>query len=279
MRCNPRVRCDRKFKHHRCNGDLHTTNSYTVGGTVNGLSGSGLILQDNASDDLTVTANGSFSFATHAVSGSAYLVTIKSQPVSPSQTCTVTNSSGTVDSANVTSVVIACMTNSFTVGGTVSGLVGTGLLLELNGGDDLPVTANGSFTFVGTWASGTSYAVTVKSQPSGTSQTCTVINSPGIIGAAAVANVSVTCATNAYTVGGAVTGLSGSNLVLQVNGSQDMTVGANGAFVFPTSLASGTNFIVTIKTQPVMRHEICVVTNDTGTIVATNVSNVWLTAP
>lgn len=249
------------------------TNTYTVGGTVNGLSGSGLVLQDNAGGDLTVTGNGSFGFAAGVVSGSGYLVTIKSQPVSPSQTCTVSNPSGTVASANITSVAIMCTSDSFSVGGTVSGLAGTGLLLELNGNDDLPISANGGFTFAGTWLSGANYAVTVKAQPSGISQTCTLMNSQGVIGAAAV-NVSVSCATNAYTVGGTVTGLSGSDLVLQVNGSQDLTVGVNGSFVFPTSLASGTNYTVTIKTQPVVRHEICLLANESGTIAATNVGTV-----
>jgi hypothetical protein len=51
-------------------------------------------------------------------------------------------------------------------------------------------------------------------------------------------------------------------------------VGVNGSFVFPTALASGTTFTVTIKTQPAVRHEICTVTNESGAIVATNISNV-----
>src|SRR5580704_8940342 len=36
---------------------------------------------------------------------------------------------------------------SFNIGGTVVGLAGTGMVLEDNGGDDLPITANGTFTF------------------------------------------------------------------------------------------------------------------------------------
>jgi 6-phosphogluconolactonase (cycloisomerase 2 family) len=251
-----------------------TTNAYAVGGTVTGLAGSGLILQDNAGDDLSVTRNGSFSFTTHLMSGSAYLVTVESQPTSPTQTCTVTNASATLGDADVTSVAVVCTTNSFSVGGTVSGLIGTGLVLELNGGDDFPVVANGNFTFPRTLLSGANYAVTVKAQPSGTSQTCILTNSLGVIGAGAVMNTSVTCATNAYTIGGTVAGLSGSGLVLQVNGGQDLSVGANGAFVFPTALGSGIAYAVTIKTQPVMRHEVCLVTNASGMIAAMNVSNV-----
>jgi len=35
----------------------------------------------------------------------------------------------------------------YTIGGTVSGLLGTGLVLQDNGGNNLSVSANGSFTF------------------------------------------------------------------------------------------------------------------------------------
>ena len=64
---------------------------YTVGGTVSGLSGT-VVLQDNGGDNLSVTANGSFTFATSLASGAAYSVTVKTNPAS--QTCTVTSGSG-----------------------------------------------------------------------------------------------------------------------------------------------------------------------------------------
>ena len=38
--------------------------NYTISGTVSGMIGSGLVLQDNGGDDRTVTANGAFAFAT-----------------------------------------------------------------------------------------------------------------------------------------------------------------------------------------------------------------------
>ena len=67
--------------------------TYTVGGTVSGLSGT-VVLQDNGGDNLSVTANGSFTFATSLASGTAYSVTVKTNP--SGQTCTVTSGSGTV---------------------------------------------------------------------------------------------------------------------------------------------------------------------------------------
>lgn len=79
--------------------------TYTVGGTVNGLSGI-VVLQNNGGDDLTITANGSFTFAIPIANGSSYNVMVKTQP--SGQTCSAANSTGTVSGANVTNVIVAC---------------------------------------------------------------------------------------------------------------------------------------------------------------------------
>src|SRR5512146_2891904 len=92
--------------------------TFTVGGTVTGLLGTGLVLQNSLGDDLAVTANGAFTFPTALSSGAAYAVTVKTQPTSPSQNCTVTNGAGTVASSDVTDVAISCTTNTYSVGGT-----------------------------------------------------------------------------------------------------------------------------------------------------------------
>jgi alpha-tubulin suppressor-like RCC1 family protein len=78
---------------------------YTVGGATSGLSGT-LTLQNNGADDLVVSANGAFTFASAAATGSAYNVTVLHQPAG--QTCTVANGSGTVASVNVTNVSLSC---------------------------------------------------------------------------------------------------------------------------------------------------------------------------
>jgi hypothetical protein len=56
----------------------------------------------------------------------------------------------------------------------VTGLEGTGLTLQLNGGNDLSVSANGTSSFNATLTSGTAYSVTVSDQPLCKPQTCTV---------------------------------------------------------------------------------------------------------
>ncbi|MBO9664808.1 GEVED domain-containing protein [Dokdonella sp.] len=84
---------------------------------------------------------------------------------------------------------------TYTVGGTVSGLAGSGLVLSLNGSTSLPIVADGVFTFGDALTSGTSYEVTVATQPSDPAQTCTVDNDSGTIGSANVTDVEVTCET------------------------------------------------------------------------------------
>ena len=89
-------------------GDVATTPTYSVGGTVSGLTGT-LVLQDNGGDNLSLTANGSFTFPTKLTSGAAYAVSVKTQPTG--QTCAVSGGTGTVGAANVTSVVVTCTTS------------------------------------------------------------------------------------------------------------------------------------------------------------------------
>jgi 6-phosphogluconolactonase (cycloisomerase 2 family) len=81
----------------------------TVGGTVTGLAGTGLVLQNNGGDDLTVSASGAFTFATPLADGAAYDVSILTQPASPAQICAVANGKGTIaGGASVTSVAVRC---------------------------------------------------------------------------------------------------------------------------------------------------------------------------
>ena len=84
------------------------TPHFTIGGTVSGLQGSGLVLQNGGADPLTVTANGAFTFATGLAHGAAYNVTSSREPTNPVQVCSVTRGKGTVLDDNVTTVAVAC---------------------------------------------------------------------------------------------------------------------------------------------------------------------------
>lgn len=81
----------------------------------------------------------------------------------------------------------------YPVGGNVTGLRGTGLVLEDNSVDASSVTANGAFTFSSGVTNGDAYSVTVSTQPSNPTQTCTVHNGSGTIDGADITNVVVNC--------------------------------------------------------------------------------------
>ena len=80
----------------------------------------------------------------------------------------------------------------FTVGGVVSGLTGTGLVLTNNGADNLAVNANGPFTFNTTSPVGAVFSVAVATQPAG--QVCTVGGGSGYLTNVNYGGVTVACA-------------------------------------------------------------------------------------
>jgi hypothetical protein len=248
-------------------GDAAATTPYSVGGTVTGLVGMGLVLQDNGGDNLTVAASGAFVFPSAVADGSAYSVSVLTQPTSPAQSCVVSASSGTVHGANVTNVAVTCTTSSFTVGGTVSALSGTVVLVD-NGGDALTLSANGPFAFATPIGSGATYAVSVMTQPGG--QTCSVAGGSGTIGSGNITSVAVNCSGNTYSIGGTVSGLTGT-LVLVDNGD-NLTINANGSFAFDTPIANQTSYSVSVATQPA--GETCSVMNGSGTVNGASVSGV-----
>src|ERR1700736_5268515 len=161
--------------------------TYTVGGTVTGLTGSGLFLGAGFGNALPVSAAGTFTFDTRVASGTPYSVSVEVQPSSPTQYCSVANASGTVAAANCTSVSVTCG-NGYTVGGTVSGLVGSGLVLQIsapsygypdNVSPPLHINSNGPFTFdfvsPGN-TSGTFVRIGHGHQPASPTQLCVVNN-------------------------------------------------------------------------------------------------------
>ncbi len=89
--------------------------------------------------------------------------------------------------------------STYTLGGTVSGLLsGESLALDDTGGASLTVTANGTFSFTTQLATGTTYAVTVSTQPTG--QICTVANGTGTIASSNVTSVAVSCGDHGESV-------------------------------------------------------------------------------
>lgn len=251
------------------------TPEYRVGGNVSGLLSSGLELTLAGGTPLSIAADGAFQLPDWVQDGVGYEVQISQQPTgSPSQTCALSNETGTVAGVDVTNVGVTCTTDSFSVGGNVSGLAGSGLVLQNNDSDDLPIAADGSFTFSTPLSDLSAYAVTVLTQPDGPSQTCAVTNGSGNIAGADVTDVSVVCTTDSFTVGGSVSGLVGTGLVLQNEGADDLPVAADGSFVFATPLTDLSAYAVTVATQPAGPAQTCTVNNGAGNVAGANVTDV-----
>lgn len=244
---------------------------YSVGGNLSGIDGT-IVLQNNGTNNLSLTSDGAFVFTDSLGDGSAYSVSILTQP--SDQICTIANASGTMSGANVTNIEVTCAEDAFTVGGTLSGLSGT-VVLQNNGGDNLSLSADGSFTFGSALADGANYAVTVLTQPAG--QTCTVVNASGSLSGANVTNVEVSCAQNSYSIGGTVTGLfTGFEMELYNDGGDPLTVSGtsdgNATFTFSTPLTEGSSYVVTVNSAP----QNCSVTNGSGNVGDSNVSDVTI---
>ena len=231
-----------------------TPATFTVGGTVTGLTSSGLVLlfSDSAlsgphSVSLAVPTSGGFTFAPAVPQGSSYTVYVGTQPSAGTQNCVVTNGTGVVGTANVTTVAVDCSAVAgYTVDGTVSGLVGSGLTLAIcrfyshrvvggfyECGSGLQVSANGAIDLGVAYPSAYPSRnlpdrVEVTQQPSSPTQRCVVYNASVI---ANTTSVMVACSGFSYVTNAADNTLSAYEV--------DATTGALA--VVGTPVATGTS--------------------------------------
>ncbi len=246
------------------------SSSYVLEVSVSGLQqGKNVVLSNGQStatnvftenEALGITTDGTYSFGSFT-SGTSYNITVVQQPVS--QTCAVTSGESSLSAS--TTVAVACTSESYTISGTVVGMLsGQSVTLQNNSGDNLTVSSNTSFSFTTKVASGATYLVTVLTQPTG--QTCTPNLNSGVV-SGNVTDVSIICSYTVYTVSGNVSGLSGT-IVLQNNSGSDQTLTSDGSFSF--RVASSAKYNVRVKTQPNGK---CTVSNGSGTASA-DVDNV-----
>lgn len=242
-------------------------------GSITGLAGSGLVLQNNGGSDLEIPSVAQTFLFSGLREGEAYRVTVKSQPTAATQTCIVNNGAG-VAFEQVRTVSVACTTTPFVVRGSITGLTADGLTLRINGSETQSVPAGAaSFAFLPV-LSGASYTVTIGSQPSG--QTCVLNNGNGVVGAAAVTNIIVSCTggAGALTVGGTVVGLGADGLSLRLNGGPGQFIAAQvSSFTFPTAVQTGDDYSATVATTPSGPHKSCVLGNGKGRMGSSSVTN------
>jgi hypothetical protein len=106
-----------------------------------------------------------------------------------------------------------------------------------------------------------------------------LVKGPHAILLAATTSLLTACgggATQTYAIAGSVTGLvAGQQLVLSNNGTDNLTIASNAAFVFSTRLARSGSYAVAVASQPA--RQICRVANGAGSGLSMEVSNVSVT--
>jgi hypothetical protein len=285
------------------NNDNGSTNN-KIRGSMTGLQPSETVVMNlkagPVDSDLSVSANGEFTFPQSVPSGQSYVVTIKTPP--PGRSCPVRNGTGVVGDGDVTNLLVSCLT----ISGSASELNGVlHLNLSIDGAapitlridDDAvctfdPITGTGScpfgtsFGFPAGLAPGQTYAVTVASHPIG--QACTITNGTGTMGSTRVSNIGVSCSNTGapiptyFSVGGSASGTLG-RLFLQmaVDGQSlagDLVVDTTGAFTFPQRMLSGQSYTVTIRLRQ-GPDDTCSLLNGSGVIGSANVTNVSIVCP
>ncbi len=160
---------------------------------------------------------------------------------------------------------------SYSVGGTITGVVsppfGDSITLSLDGSYVEPFAASsGTFTFSRRLFHREAYNVSVAGSVAG--YNCSVTSGgSGTINRSNVTDVVVACVEiPRYDVPVSVSGLpSSTSVVIQNNSSANqITASADGSYAFPFRQYAGTNYFVSIATQPATGS--CTVPQPSGTV-------------
>lgn len=163
------------------------------------------------------------------------------------------------------------------LGGYVSGVTKTGLVLTNNGGSDYAVPppngGEGEFYFSQLISTDDRYNVQVKSSPSNVIDSgCTVENGAGRAGYH-VTSIVVRCVLKTHDLGGSVGNLK-SPLVV-VNGSDKVTIPAGATTFAMAKVAQDSPYGISVLTQPA--GQTCTVANAAGTMGSAPINNVAIT--
>ncbi len=234
----------------------------SIGGSVFGLDPAlGSLQLGLGAQQLTLAANGPFTFPVKLAAGSAYDVSVTSQPLH--QRCAVDGGTGVISAgSDVTNVSVDCALARYFVGGTLTGVDGVGLT-EVRSAQALDAGA-GAFRFAAPVPYGSAYEVTA-APPAG--WVCTVDGGSGTV-AGDVTSVVVACARPPLPLGGTIAGLDAGGLVLfEAATSQQLAVDAGAqAFTFAQPVPYGANVAVTVAAQPAATF--CRVANGAGLVTA-----------
>jgi hypothetical protein len=204
--------------------DVHAqAATYTVGGSISNLTGSGLVLRLDGQAGCIASGNISSVTNSPAASGSEQcLITATSYCCSESSNNAhvTTNPDGTFNCTVICGAVI----NSVPIPGFGSSVPQAGPPLT----QTVSPAANAtSYTFGTPVSDASPYTVSIDTQPSNPAQVCTLVNATGTVSGANVTNANVSCTTVTHTV--------------------TATAGANGTASPPSqSINDGSTAIVTL---------------------------------
>lgn len=243
---------------------------------------------------IQASTNGSYAFSVQLQAGATYQV-ILTPPAY--HTCTLNNASGVFTPPTVGAVGLACVPNVYpvTIGVNISGMnAADPLVLQLVGSSFSPTvtperqiqaSTNGAYSFSVQMPAGATYQAVLAQAPVGHS--CTLGNQSGTFTPPNVATMSLTCSPRSFLVSGTITLWNGETALMQLNGGE--TQRANGApvgavgftieapFQFNTSVPFGSSYTVTVPEPPgfdVQEPQTCTITNGSGTMPASSVTNV-----
>jgi uncharacterized repeat protein (TIGR03803 family) len=172
-------------------GNNGVSGTYSITASVKELASGGLVLLVNSAQVSVNSGATGVSLASGLNTGTTYTVTVQTQPTG--ETCSVSNGSGTIAASNVTNIVVSCAANTVKIGGSITGLSASGLVLLNNGGDATPIAANSTqFVMESPIAYGGSYSITVKKPPGG--ETCQITEGSGTDVTTNIDSVVITCA-------------------------------------------------------------------------------------
>jgi len=238
---------------------------------INGLAGN-LVLQNNGADNLIIPPGSTTAvFNTTLIDMSAYSITVLNQPFG--QTCSILNSTGIVNSSDVT-VNVNCIINTYTVSGSVTGLA-PGNYITLSDGTNPVVTltdVNPTYSF--SYLDGTNYIISVANQPLSPMQMCTgMVPTSGLVSGSNITGADFNCITQQFSVSGVITGLAGSNLQLSLNNIETIIINPVATvFSFLTNITDSSSYIVVVATQPQNVNQTCIITGAAGIIQGGNAS-------
>lgn len=132
----------------------------------------------------------------------------------------------------------------------VTGLKGKDLQLELSGIKKRETSTNGHLQFEQELSLGTDYVITLGADPHSPQQRCFILNATGRVTITGTNNVAVVCITQRYVIEGTVEGLTGGEIILQVNDTERVTLKESAPFRIPDTFEDYEPLRLVIHSRP-----------------------------